>query len=172
LNRLYRFASSSTRVPRAVPGLLRKGAILSFLFITAGVQAADNRLDTLGDALSCMCSCTQLLGRCEMINCPSAPPLRKELQAKVEAGMNDQGILAYFADKYGPKILSSPPADGWFNISAWVTPFVVLAVGAAFIVFFIKRLRSVTPVDAPPPVDASRYETEIEEELRKLNPED
>ena len=172
MNRLYRFAPSNKKLLRATRGLLRKGAILSFLFITAGVQAADNRLDTLGDALSCMCSCTQLLGRCEMINCPSAPPLRKELQQKVEAGMDDQAILAFFADKYGPKILSSPPADGWFNISAWVTPFAVLVAGAAFVVFFIKRLRSVPPVDAPPPVDAAKYETEIEEELRKLNPED
>lgn len=167
----------SSRIRRTLPafGFLRKATVLVFLIVTSGVQAADNRIETLGDGLACMCSCTQLLGRCEMINCPSAPPLRKELQQKVDEGLDDASILGYFSNKYGPKILSAPPAKGWFNISAWVTPFAVLAVGAAFLVLFIKRFRqpgaSGVPGEAAP-VDAAKYESEIEEELRKLTPED
>jgi cytochrome c-type biogenesis protein CcmH len=152
--------------------LLHRAAIVAFLALSSSLQAADNRLETLGDALACMCSCTQLLGRCEMINCPSAPPLRKELQQQIDSGKDDAGILAYFAEKYGPKILSAPPAKGWFNISAWVTPFAVLFAGAAFILLFLKRLRPAAAAPSAPTVDTSRYESQIEEELRKLTPED
>jgi cytochrome c-type biogenesis protein CcmH/NrfF len=151
---------------------LRRTAIVAFLAAVSSVQAADNRLETLGDALACMCSCTQLLGRCEMINCPSAPPLRKELQQQIDSGKDDAGILAYFSEKYGPKILSAPPAKGWFNISAWVMPFAVLVAGALFVMLFLKRLRPAVAAPSTPAVDASKYESQIEEELRKLTPED
>jgi hypothetical protein len=52
-------------------------------------------------------------------------------------------------------------------------PFAVLAAGAIAVVVLLKRVKN-APADAPPatPVNTSKYDQEIEEELRNLSPED
>jgi len=153
-------------------GALRKFAILFFLVGASGVQASDDRMESVGNGLICMCSCNQLLSGCEMINCPSAPKMRAELKKHIEDGEDDKTILASFSAKYGPKVLSAPRTSNWFDLSAWVMPFVALFGGGLAVVIFLKHIKSRAPVEAPAPVDTSKYEGEIEEELRKLNPED
>lgn len=153
--------------------LIRKFVIVSFLAVAGGAQAAADRAETLGQGLICMCGCNQLLSGCEMINCPAAPAMRKELKTYIEAGEDDKTILASFSAKYGPKVLSAPATSDWFNLSAWIMPFAVLAAGGVVLVFILKRVKAPAPAGvATPPVDASRYEGEIEAELRKLTPED
>jgi cytochrome c-type biogenesis protein CcmH/NrfF len=151
---------------------VRKLVILSFLVGASGVQASDDRIESVGNGLICMCNCNQLLSGCEMINCPSAPKMRAELKKHIEDGEDDKTILASFSAKYGPKVLSAPRTSNWFDLSAWVMPFVVLFGGGLAIVIFLKHIKSRAPMEAPAPVDASKYEGEIEEELRKLTPED
>lgn len=151
---------------------IRRLVIAAFLVAATGVQASDDRAETLGQGLICMCSCGQLLSGCEMINCPSVHPMRRELQGYIDEGKDDKTILALFADKYGPKVLSAPPAEGWFNISAWVMPFAMLAAGGLAVILFLRHLKSKAAVTEAPPVDVSKYENEIEEELRRLTPED
>jgi hypothetical protein len=51
-------------------------------------------------------------------------------------------------------------------------PFAALAGGAAVVVFVLKRVRAAQPAAGPSRTDAAPYEKEIEEELRKLTPED
>jgi cytochrome c-type biogenesis protein CcmH len=145
-----------------------------FLAFVSGVQASDDRMDAVGNGLICMCGCNQLLSGCEMINCPSAPKMRAELKKHIDEGEDDKTIFSSFSVKYGPKVLSAPSTTGWFNISAWVMPFVALAAGIIAVVFVLKHYRSAAPVESSsaPIADASKYENEIEEELRKLNPED
>jgi cytochrome c-type biogenesis protein CcmH len=146
--------------------------VASFLVAASSVQASDDRMESVGNELICMCGCNQLLSGCEMINCPSAPKMRAELKKHIEEGEDDKTILASFSAKYGPKVLSAPRTSNWFDLSAWVMPFVALFAGGLSIVIFLKHLKTRAPVEGPPPVDASRYEGEIEEELRKLTPED
>jgi len=158
------------RFPKLTP---RKLLIVAFMVIASSLQAADDRFESLGQKLICMCSCTQLLGACEMINCSSRPPLKKELLGLVNEGKDDKTILAHFAEKYGPKILSAPPTEGWFNISAWVMPFAAFAAGALVVIFAVKRRKSTEAgAEMAAPVDTSAYDREIEEELKKFNPED
>jgi cytochrome c-type biogenesis protein CcmH len=151
---------------------IHKGLIITFLGVISSMQASDDRAERVGEGLICMCSCNQLLSGCEMINCSSAPPMRRELRGYIDKGMEDKTILATFASKYGPKVLSAPSTKGWFNLSAWVMPFAALAAGGIVVIFFLKRIRSRSAVADGPTVDAARYEKEIEEELRKLTPED
>lgn len=151
---------------------IHKLVIVAFLVVVSGAQASDDRTETLGSGLICMCSCGQLLSGCEMINCPSAPKMRKELKKHIDDGEDDKTILASFSAKYGPKVLSSPPTNDWFNLSAWVMPFVALFAGALAVILLLKHFRRAEPVESAPPVEASKYESEIEEELRKLTPED
>ena len=159
---------------RRYSSVIRKLAVLAFLAGASSVQASDDRMESVGNGLICMCSCNQLLSGCEMINCPSAPKMRAELKKHIEEGEDDKTILASFSAKYGPKVLSAPRTSNWFDLSAWVMPFVALFGGGIAVVIFLKHIKSRTTTDAPPPapVDASKYEGEIEEELRKLTPED
>lgn len=144
----------------------------AFLIVVTGVQASDDRAEELGNGLICMCSCNQLLSGCEMVNCPSAPKMRAELKKHIDGGEDDKTILASFSAKYGPKVLSAPATSDWFNLSAWIMPFVALLAGGLAIVLFLKHLKRAAPVEGPPPVETSAYEREIEEELRKHNAED
>jgi cytochrome c-type biogenesis protein CcmH/NrfF len=154
--------------------IIRKLTVIAFLVGASSVQASDDRMETVGNGLICMCSCNQLLSGCEMINCPSAPKMRAELKKHIDEGEDDKTILASFSAKYGPKVLSAPRTSNWFDLSAWVMPFVVLFGGGLAIVIFLKHLKTKAAIEGPPPVavDASKYEGEIEEELRKLTPED
>lgn len=151
---------------------IHKFVIAAFLVAVSSVQASDDRAESLGSGMICMCSCGQLLSGCEMVNCPSAPKLRAELKKHIADGEDDKTILASFSAKYGPKILSAPPTSDWFNISAWVMPFIALFAGGIAAVLFLKHFRSARTVEGPPTMEASKYESEIEEELRKLTPED
>jgi cytochrome c-type biogenesis protein CcmH/NrfF len=148
-------------------------SIVLFLAIVSGVQASDDRMESVGNGLICMCGCNQLLSGCEMINCPSAPKMRAELKKHIDEAEDDKTIFSSFSAKYGPKVLSAPATTGWFNISAWVMPFVALAAGAIAVVLVLKHRSAVPAQSSSAPIaDASKYEGEIEEELRKLNPED
>jgi cytochrome c-type biogenesis protein CcmH/NrfF len=152
---------------------IRKLAIVAFLVTSSSLQASDDRAEAVGNGLICMCSCNQLLSGCEMINCPSAPKMRAELKQHIDLGEDDKTILASFSAKYGPKVLSAPGKSTWFDLSAWIMPFVALFGGGIAVVIFLKHLKSKEAVvEGPPQVDTSKYETEIEEELRKLTPED
>ena len=152
--------------------ILRKLVIVAFLALGSGAQAGADRAETLGHGLICMCCCNQLLSGCEMINCPTSSPMRRELKTYIDAGEDDKTILASFAAKYGPRVLSAPATDDWFNLSAWIMPFAVLFAGGAAVVLVLKRVRKNAPAVAVPTMDATPYEKEIEEELRKLTPED
>ena len=160
LNKLFRRSS------------LRKILLMAFLAGTSAAQAADARFTELGNSLICMCGCNQLLGGCTMINCPSSGPMRKELQGYIDQDMDDKQILATFVTRYGPKVLSSPPTTDWFNLSAWIMPFAALFVGGGLVVYFLRTWKAATPENPPPPVDTAKYQAEIEDELRKLTPED
>jgi len=158
---------------RRFSSVIRKGVVAAFLVVVSGVQASDDRAESIGNGLICMCGCNQLLSGCEMINCPSAPKMRAELKKHIEGGENDKTILASFASKYGPKVLSAPVTSDWFNLSAWIMPFVALLGGGIAVVLFLKHFKKpVAVVEGPPPIEAAAYEREIEEELRKHTAED
>jgi hypothetical protein len=64
----------------------------------------------------------QLLSGCEMINCPSVHPMRRELKGYIDEGKttDDLAILPISMREFSPR-----RQKGWFN-SAWVMPFAVL----------------------------------------------
>lgn len=151
--------------------LPRKLALAAFLAVAACSQSGADRFTYLANEMICVCSCNQLLGGCTMINCPSSGPMRNELQGYIDQGYDDDRILATFVDKYGGRVRSSPPTDDWFNLSAWIMPFFALFAGGLLVIHFLRTWKSTTPQQAPA-LDAAKYQAEIEEELRRLTPED
>ena len=98
--------------------------------------------------------------------------MRKEVDTKLAAGMTDKQLLDSFVEKYGTVVLAAPEFSGLFNKTAWLTPFAVLAVGLAGLVFYLRRVKTTTAPPAPATVEPSRYDQKIEDELNRFTPED
>jgi cytochrome c-type biogenesis protein CcmH/NrfF len=107
-----------------------------------------------------------ILRVCNHVNCPSAVPMRHEIEKQLLEGKGDEAIVASFVAEYGQIVLSSPPATG-FNLAAWVMPGFGLLVGL-FIVFMIAskwaaQRRTATAPAAPVDVELKQR---IEKELK------
>jgi cytochrome c-type biogenesis protein CcmH len=153
----------------------RKALLVFLLATTPLALAADReRMKALGDRFMCVCgTCNQQLMHCNHLGCPSSVPMRAELAQKIDEGLTDDGVTTYFVEKYGITVLSAPPASG-FNLAAWIMPFAALAVGALMVVYFVRRFRSSTSAvpASTSNTDLTKYQSRVEEELGKYNPED
>jgi cytochrome c-type biogenesis protein CcmH/NrfF len=89
------------------------------------------------EAFVCQCSCNHQLSACGMLNCGSATPLRQEIAEHLKKGETQQQIVDAFVSKYGKVILSAPTTQG-LDLAAWVTPFLVLAIGLILVYGVIK----------------------------------
>ena len=85
--------------------------------------------------LMCTCGCSMVLYSCQ---CGTAEQMRGAIQGMIDQGMNTPAILQAFVNRYDQTILAAPPKKG-FNLSAWITPFVALAVASGLIYLLLKR---------------------------------
>jgi len=108
------------------------------VFFSLGATDAASRFNDLSHRLMCTCSCAQLLGECNHVGCPESGREREELSANIAAGMSDQAVLNWFANKYGTTMLAAPPARG-FDLVAWIAPFAVFAAALAGTILLIRR---------------------------------
>ena len=151
--------------------------LLGLLLLYPALGAADtDRAKALGSKMMCICGCQQVLTECNHINCPSSVPMRKEVDEKLAAGLTDDQLLKSFVEKYGTIVLAAPAFSGLFNRTAWLTPFAVLVIGLAGLVFYLRRMKSTIDSSTAPPAPAttetSRFDQKIEDELNKFTPED
>jgi cytochrome c-type biogenesis protein CcmH len=96
-----------------------------------------------------------------------------EIAAELDEGKSDDSIISHFAEKFGLTVLSAPPTSG-FNLTAWIIPFVALAVGALLVIYFVRRFRAkwvAAPADIAG-IDVAKYQQKLDEELKKFTPED
>jgi len=94
-----------------------------------------------------------------------------ELNKLIDQGKTNDEIYAYFVDKYGTAVLAAPPASG-FNLTAWIAPFGFLVIGGIAAVVLLKRYRAKWAVAGEPKEDLTKYQSKVEEELKKFTPED
>ncbi len=71
----------------------------------------------------------------------TAQEMRAIIRDQVAAGKTPQQIKDYFVSKYGEWVLLAPTTKG-FSLFAWVLPFVVLIVGLAVGVMFLRSWSS------------------------------
>jgi cytochrome c-type biogenesis protein CcmH len=156
--------------------MLRLIVVLGLLLVTTATAAESPSFQELEESLTCQCGCGLTVHSCNHLQCPSAIPLRQEIRAQMEKGLGKDAILQYFADKYGEKILSSPTTTG-FNLTAWVVPFVMVALGTIFVMFTLLRWRRgkrrpAAPVAVPQPAGdpaLSAHEKTLERELKQFD---
>lgn len=126
------------------------------------------RFNKISDRLTCQCGCQEGLRVCSHQNCPSATPMRLEIESQLKAGATDDAIVASFVAKEGNKVLSEPPATG-FNLSAYVMPGFILLIGLFIVAVFAsrwsnKRKLATAPAAAVDPELKARIEKEMRAE--------
>jgi cytochrome c-type biogenesis protein CcmH/NrfF len=88
----------------------------------------------------------------------------KEKIAKMQsAGVSDQGIIDDFTKAYGKGIYRGAP-----NTFGWLVPYLMLALGAAAVIAFVRHARRPKPslvMDSR----LSQYNEQIEKELQNLD---
>lgn len=138
-----------------------------------GVEAAEPTDTTtrglsvdIEESLVCQCGCGLTVHACNHLNCPSGIPMKEEIAKRLARGESKEQILAYFSDRYGEKVLSAPTLSG-FNLVAWITPFVVLAVGGVVVVLVAKRWMRDTEREAASPPVTSQVDDAYRDRLRR-----
>lgn len=121
----------------------------------------------ISDRLVCRCGCNLILRVCNHENCPSAIPMRKQIEERLLAGVDEEEIVQEFVDEYGLVVLSTPPTKG-LNLGAWVMPGFAMAAGLFIVLYLLSGwLRKKGTSSAPsPPIDDGLRER-IEREIRE-----
>jgi cytochrome c-type biogenesis protein CcmH/NrfF len=117
-------------------------AVLSFaVFALTGAGDPATRFNELGHQMMCICSCNQILLECNHVGCPDSDNMRNELMAAISRGDSDSLVQQAFVQKYGPTVLAAPTNTG-FDRTAWIVPFVALALGLTIVIMVIRAWKN------------------------------
>jgi len=94
-----------------------------------------------------------------------AKSLRAEVRRLALAGKNRQEILAVIVDRYGSRILATPPAKG-FSLLAYLVPAASSLVGFLAYAFFVYRTTSSGQVSTAETPRSEVHDRQIEKELK------
>jgi len=104
--------------------------------------------------------CTACREPLEVAQSPQADSERAYIRGLIAQGQTKSQILDNLVAQYGPAVLGKPPAHG-FNLTVYVIPVAILALGAAILAFTLPRWRRRTRALArerdptTPPLDAA-----------------
>lgn len=98
---------------------------------------SQERLDSLARQLKCMqCAGENAADSRTTI----AVKFREEISAQMAAGQTDDEILNFFADRYGPEVLLSPPSTG-LGAVVWLLPVLLIAAAVFGLAMTFMRWR-------------------------------
>lgn len=156
---------------RSACALIAVAGSISVLTLVSPASAEVSFQD-IEESLTCQCGCGLTVHSCNHLTCPSAIPLRVEIREQMALGKTRGQILSHFEVKYGEKVLSAPTTAG-FNILAWTTPFVLLAIAAVILGVMLTRWRSQQPEAVPESTETtaadSGYRDILEKELKDFD---
>jgi cytochrome c-type biogenesis protein CcmH len=137
-------------------------AFALLLAFTTYPALAEGITDEIQANLMCQCGCTMVLSTCD---CGTAEQMRGEIRAMLDKGQTKDNILNYYVGKYGEKVLAAPVAEG-FNLSAYITPFAAILLGAGVIGLIVRQWVVRTRTVPAEPVLATNISLGSPEELR------
>lgn len=112
------------------------GTIFIFFVVPWALSAT---VEEVAQGLTCICGCNMLVSACEAtMECGPAADIKNQIVAKLESGQSKEEIIAFFVDRYGESILSSPTKRG-FNLVAWILPFLGIILAGLGIFLFLNR---------------------------------
>ena len=138
-------------------------------WVASVAQATPPTNQEMEAAITCQCSCGLTVHSCNHLQCGFAIPAKEQIAEQLEQGASREAILASFVTRYGEKVLSAPTARG-FNLAAWVTPFLVVLIGAVSIGLIARRWTknrsSIQAASSPTtPAPADPYQERLKKEL-------
>jgi cytochrome c-type biogenesis protein CcmH len=151
---------------------LRTGAIALLIVLltgaatgaTAAVTPRASLTDIEADVM-----CTACREPLEVAQSPQADSERAYIRGLIAQGETKPQILNNLVAQYGPAVLGKPPAHG-FNLTVYIIPVAILALGAAILAFTLPRWRRRTRANARErgpnapaldPADAQRLDQEL-----------
>jgi len=137
--------------PTPVPGLAR---------------ISDDQVNAIAKQMYCPVCENIPLDVCPTQACTEWRELIREMLAE---GRSEAEIKQYFVDRFGDRVLASPPARG-LNWLAYIIPPVIILAGIFLLFSAFRAWKQAAPEatatpTAPPPADD--YVRRLEEELRK-----
>jgi cytochrome c-type biogenesis protein CcmH len=115
-------------------------------------EAVERRVNAIAEELRCLvCQNESIAGsRADL-----AQDLRRQIREQIKAGRSDDQILAYMTDRYGDFIRYRPPLKGT-TVALWAGPFVLLAVAAGGVAWYVRRRRARVAAPALTPEEEAR----------------
>lgn len=99
---------------------------------------------------------------------PAADEAKADIRRRLAAGESKQQILDAYMAQHGKHVLAEPPAEG-FDITLYVTPFVLLIGSLGLLTLFARHITRHAPaVPAGPPTPAG-FDQRLDAELRDLD---
>ena len=127
--------------PNPTLRLLQCALLTLTVFALVGAGDPAKRFNEIGHQMMCICSCNQILLECNHVGCPDSDGMRNELQDAVNRGDSDSLVEQAFVQKYGPTVLAAPTTKG-FDRTAWIVPFVALALGFGLVILVIRAWKN------------------------------
>ena len=112
--------------------------------VMMGADDDQARTERVGNKIQCMCSCNQMLLKCNHVGCPVSPVMIRDLQASVKVKSSDEEVLDWFRQNYGVTAVILPSSHG-FELTAWIVPPAILALATGLVVLVIFTWRKRNP---------------------------
>ncbi|MBU3540031.1 cytochrome c-type biogenesis protein [Polynucleobacter sp. UB-Tiil-W10] len=101
----------------------------------------EQRLISISEEMRCLvCQNESLAGsRSDLAN-----DLRREIRILIKEGKSDDQIRSFMVERYGDFVLYRPPVKPvtWL---LWIGPFVILGIGIAGLLMYLRRRNSIIP---------------------------
>jgi cytochrome c-type biogenesis protein CcmH len=123
----------------------------------------EQRLISISEEMRCLvCQNESLAGsRSDLAN-----DLRREIRTLIKAGKSDDQIRNFMVERYGDFVLYRPPVKPvtWL---LWIGPFVILAIGIAGLLMYLRRRNSSVPTVALTDADNQKIDAMLNAAKKK-----
>jgi cytochrome c-type biogenesis protein CcmH len=141
--------------------------LILLLVLPAAAQDAtpsDDEVNAIAKQLYCpVCENTPL----DVCPTKACAQWRETIRLKLADGWSSEEIKQYFVERYGDRVLATPPARG-LNWLVYIVPPMALALGVYLLVRTMRSWSSVGEMQDLSAVDGDDpYIARVEEELRK-----
>lgn len=129
-------------------GRARAGTLLIVMLLLAAAAAActgasteedlERRAQRLDRTLICPLCPSETIDQSQVL---LAAQMRVTVRELLAEGRSEDEIRQYFVDRYGERVLASPPREG-FNLIAWAIPPVIVLVSALVLALVVREMLS------------------------------
>ena len=141
-------------------------AALALGFSPVGA-ATTAEIKSVAEELVCLCGNCPRESLATCLCTDFAVPEREAIGLALDQNQTRQQIIDDYVARFGPKVLATPPHEG-FNLLAWVAPFLALLFGVALVRTLLVRWKGqgqATLQSKPSPADRSQDADRLRREL-------